>query len=71
MCTKIIYLIFLLKDGCTTYCREILHFPEKTGDFWSLHMKGFEMILKIEKFFEKSKMDIYFCPILGFRKSPY
>jgi hypothetical protein len=29
-------------------------------------MKGFEMILKNEKFFEKSKMDIYFCPILGF-----
>jgi hypothetical protein len=34
-------------------------------------MKGFEMILKNEKFFEKPKMDIYFCPILGFRKSPY
>jgi hypothetical protein len=33
-------------------------------------MKGFEMILKNEKFFEKSKMDIYFCPFLAFRKSP-
>ena len=71
MCTKIIYLIFLLKDGCTTYCREILHFPEKTGDFWSLHMKGFEMILKIEKFFEKSKMDKNKCPKMACPKSPY
>jgi hypothetical protein len=33
-------------------------------------MKGFDLLLKSEKYFEKSKMDIYFCPFLAFPKSP-
>jgi hypothetical protein len=34
-------------------------------------MKGFDLLLKIEKFFEKSKMDKNKCPKMACPKSPY
>jgi hypothetical protein len=44
---------------------------EKKGHFSSLHVKRKLKDSKNEKYFDFSKMDIYFCPFLGFQKSPY
>jgi len=43
----------------------------KKGQKVSLHLKRKLNDLKNAKYFDFSKMDIYFCPFLGFQKSPY
>jgi hypothetical protein len=45
----------LLKDRSTTDCREISIISEKLVKKSSLHMKGNELISKMEKYFDFSK----------------